>query len=136
MASLINPKCAVPMFSMEDVSLPSECGRLGGLISAVVISAIVVAGWIAWLKINKGGIVSMSSLNVGVFVGLLFYLLPMGFSWIYERYWMGYMEQLKSFQAKGQSKKESIQNVQSLYQTDVQASAISSIAALGVGLHR
>lgn len=131
MVSLINPKCAIPLFAMDDENLATECGMWGGLIGASVISALAIVIWSIALVVSKRSVMSMFTLNFAIFTGLLFWLLPLFFSWVSHREWLGYAEQIKAFQNKGQTNKESMQNVQALYQTDLQASAISSI---GVGL--
>lgn len=132
MASLIDPRCAVPLFAVDNEEHARQCGQISGYVGAAIITAIVLIVWGVWLATRgQGALTSVFSLNIALGVGMLFWLLPMASAWISTRHWLGYVEQIRSLRKKGQSHKEAVQNVQSLYQTDVQANAISS---LGIGL--
>lgn len=130
MASLIDPRCATPLFAMTDGKLPETCGKLDGYVMFGVFSIIVTILCVIVFATAENRLAVI--LVTAVVIGLLYLLVPL-MQWLNVRRWLGYNEQVKAFIAKGFSKEDAMKNVQALYQTGMQASAITMAGSMIAG---
>jgi len=132
MASLINPKCAIPLYSISDEDLAKTCGRIDGAIGFTILSAVTVIGGIIVLFPSPSIDYRIRLITLVVcmlLIGIFYMLIPLG-GWINKKYWLGYKEQIASLIANGMSKDDAIKSVQSLYQTELQTSATTTGAMI------
>ncbi|XWV26877.1 putative orfan [Tupanvirus soda lake] len=142
MASYINPKCAVPLFLLEYESDAGECGRLTGYFSSIILSIIVIVVAVILYFIfndtlntndisnthNKNRIWKYILITLGILI-VIWLGLPALIAWFNKVRWRGYNAQVDLYIKKGYDIKEAINKTQDLYQTQIQANAITDAAA-------
>lgn len=124
MASLIDPRCAVPLFLLENEQTAHECGIIEGYVVSFIITLILVAIgiYIFYANINNK---KMWLAIICIIIVFMWIVIPWLNAWLNKRHWLGYDEQIKSYQKSGISRDEAIKKLQDLYQTNIQASAIN-----------
>lgn len=136
MAEYLNPKCAVPTFLLENESIAMECGRYTGYFIAIILTIIVVAValYLYYALRNKdyeqnNRIIKYALITIIIVLGIWLFF-PAIFSWTKKMHLRGYHEQINSYVDHGFSTKDAIDKTQSLYQTGIQADAITSAATI------
>ncbi|XWV25542.1 putative ORFan [Tupanvirus deep ocean] len=136
MASYINPKCSVPLFLLEYESDAAECGRLTGYFISIILSIIVIViAVILYFIFNETTDTQQTNriwkyilITLGILI-VIWLAFPILISWLNKVRWRGYNAQVKSYIKKGYDIKEAINRTQDLYQTQIQANAITDAAA-------
>jgi hypothetical protein len=137
MASLINPKCAVPIFLMENINDATECGLIGGYIASGICSLVaLVAGLLAYnnsdVEMQNGKQVHTGKKKISYLIAtfccisLIWLVVPLFASWANGRSWSGYDLQIKSLTNQGLTRQQALGKIQNIYQAEMQANAISS----------
>lgn len=135
MASYINPKCAMPLFMMDNHEDACNCGYLQGAVTSVicgVVSLSAVAVLCAYIQRmpEQGSGVSVKHVVGGcVILLLLLWLYPHLSSWLSGVQYKGYHEQINSLMNKGFTRDQAVSKTQDLYQAQLQASAINNIGS-------
>lgn len=133
MASFIDPRCAIPVYLLENEGVAGECGKLEGFIISFILSigilVISISLYRRELKDANGQVIKKDPLKhfgiTALTIFLIWVLIPMGTSWLKKVDWRGYTEQIKSFKTKGFSDADAIKQIQSMRETQIQASAIT-----------
>jgi hypothetical protein len=133
MAYLINPKCGLPIYTLENKDTAVHCGKISGYIWSVILTIfiIITALYIYYgnmfdKKNNKKRYIFYTSISLTL--ALIWGVFPSLNGWMNGRNWLVYDEQIGSYMKNGMTRDIAIQKVQELYQTSVQSSAISNIA--------
>lgn len=136
-ASLINPKCSQPIFSMDSIETAYTCGNISGKIVAGILTLIIV---VICLVLSTKTVTTVDTVSGKTTVtkkpnylafGISAFLLsviwigiPNASGWINSRRWSGYNEEIESLMKQGLSRKEALSSIQSLFQQNIQSSAI------------
>lgn len=131
MASLIDPRCAVPLFLMDNEKIASECGKISGYVIAFIITIIIliigIFYYFSYMHNNSSLKNKIIYFSVIFLILILIWMgLPLLNGWINKRRWMGYNEQIKSYMNNGMNKEEAIKKMQDIYQYSMQADAIEN----------
>ena len=143
MASLIDPRCDVPLYLMENEYDVKRCGKLEGYIFSFFLSIIVIV--ISILIYNRklrkdiltedeekkrGNRRLYKYMGITTIIVILIWLgSPLLTSWLKVKRWEGYKEQIKSYKNQGFTNTDAIKKIQDMHQTKIQANAITSGAA-------
>ena len=144
MSSLINPQCGVPTFIQTDPKLVGDCGKYSGYIIAIIITIILLflmlSVWVSSVHAigplmsqeDQDGIKRLRNsklLVLFLFIVLVWIFVPKMFSFFSVRSWESYQSQISQYMAQGLSRQDAINKIQSLYQSELQASAIIDAGA-------
>jgi hypothetical protein len=144
MASYINPRCAVPTYLLDSKSEATHCGTLEGYIYSAILTVVVIIISITMynrrheydLRHNQNYHPNnVRKLRINYFfttlalVVLIWLGVPMLGSWLKGLRWEGYIEQIKSYTNKGFSKDSAIKQIQSMHETQIHATAMTSGAS-------
>ena len=151
MASLIDAKCAIPLFNLNDTSdykgadVASSCGRLNGYLSMSIVGLCILGfGIMAWYNSDKmvdatgkpiidvkTGIHAIDpagkkhSYLIMTIVCTLFvwFVVPMLMGWLASRSWFGYDSTKKAYMSQGFTEVQAIGKMQDMEQSRMQADA-------------
>jgi hypothetical protein len=142
MATLLNSKCGVPIFVQTDKNVVGECGLYKGYITCIVItffmaiSAIMILFAKPKAKPNidpekqKQEIRKQKMVTIGLLflvLVLIWIFLPRLTKFMDINSWNTYQHEIDGYVAQGMTRTQAINQLQSLYQAQMQAAAISSI---------
>ena len=124
MSSLVNPKCGVPIFQMNDMKDASDCGRIDGYIIAIFISAFTIFGFVVWyLDYTKEDPITKERKNgwwifalLAVTLVLIWVFVPMFGKFLATRNFQTTKIQLQQLESHGYTHQEALSKVQDLYQ--------------------
>ena len=130
MAYLIDPRCSIPTFLMDNEEVAAHCGRISGYVTAFILSLIlIIFGAIIYFSYVHQSThfwkFFFFSTIVVLFI-VIWWGIPPWQSWLKKRHWQGYQEQIKSYQSAGITKDEAIKKLQDIYQVNIQADAINN----------
>jgi hypothetical protein len=137
--AIIEPRCKVPTYLQTDIGIVERCGEIGGYISSVVVTLIILFlayGWYSKSPTPLSNPPSQEDLDrikshqhmvIGItLIGLV--LIWVGtiaaYKFFARREWEGYQHEVDSLVSQGYDRKGAIAQVQALRQTEVQADAI------------
>lgn len=136
-ASFINPKCSVPLFSMEDINIAYQCGSISGKIIATFLTIIIViVGLVKSTQqvttvdtsTNKTIITKRPNYTLLSICALLllaiWIVIPSVSGWTNSKTWSGYDEEIKSLMNQGLTRKEALTSVQNLFQQKMQSDSL------------
>lgn len=130
MASIIDPRCSIPLFLLEDKNIAINCGKIEGYVLAFILTILIliVCGVIYYFYMRKVDYKYklLFIVSVGVILLLLWFGFPVLNGWLDGRKWMGYNEQIGSYIKQGFTRDQAIKKLQELYQTNIQANAINN----------
>ena len=142
MANLFGPRCGIPTFVQTDKKVVGECGVYSGYFMAGILTVFIIFFAI--------GIYSSSSTTTTLTAAeseqikkkrnaklfflclctvLVWVLIPRMFRFFSLNSWETYQGQISQYMAQGLSRKDAIKRIQSLYQTQLQDSAIVEAGA-------
>ena len=132
MAYYIDPRCALPLYLLENEDVATHCGKIEGYVCCVFLTFIIVGVFIylSYLHI-KSQTKTLNTLILYV-VSLLFILLilwiaiPSLSGWMNRASFRVYKAQTESFIGNGFSKEQAVDKIQDLYKSKVQANAIEN----------
>jgi len=123
----IEPKCAVPLFLLDNEADAKRCGKINGFVVAFILSIVIVIFAFYWFR-QSGFDLYLYVLGVVVVLLLIWLIVPYLAAWINVLNWRGRVAQVEQYEKQGFSQKETIDKMQSLHQTNVQANAITNAA--------
>jgi cell division protein FtsB len=134
MSSLINPNCGVPTFVQTDKKLVGDCGSYSGYIFSGIITIILIFVMVSISKSSMKSTMKESEeqkqkrdtklLFIFLCIVLVWIFLPKIFSFFSVNSWQSYQSQISQYMSQGMSRQDAINKIQSLYQMQLQASAI------------
>lgn len=135
MASYINPKCAIPLFLMTNETDAIDCGKIDGNIIFIILSIIIIIIGIYIYQMykpinqpNKDNRFFKYVVVTIIIILILWLVFPSLFQWMNKMKWKGYNAQIDSYLKQGYNKKDAVSQLQNLYQTKIQADAITNAA--------
>lgn len=140
MSSLVNPKCGVPIFQMNDMKDASDCGRVDGYIIAIFISAFTVFGFVMWyLDYTNEDPITKERKNgwwifalLGITLVLIWVFVPMLGQFLATRNFQTTKIQLQQLESHGYTHQEALSKVQELY-TNMQRNQAMKESAMVIG---
>lgn len=144
--TFIEPRCGAPMY-LQDEAIAQKCGKINGYVMSAILSVFIgVFGWSAYKKASPKSDASedeksdakitqyvIAGLSLGIII-VVWLGIPFLSGLYSKRQWVSYEFQIQELMNKGYDQKSAIAQVQSLYQTDVQANAISSLGQRSSGI--
>jgi len=138
MASFFNPKCAMPTFLMGNENEASMCGKINAYIISLIVSIIVIVISVLLYKTKKRHYINKTYrknvrlakyvfATIGIVI-LIWILIPLVLSLASKNRWRKDNAQINSYIKNGYDKKEAIGKMQDIYQSQIQANAITNAA--------
>jgi len=132
MASYIDPQCGMPVFAQDSEDVASQCGMYNGYIIAFILSVLDIVITLSMYYKSEDEKTKKKN-NKIIYIGLgilvLIWLLPFLLGFFAKRNWQSYDLQIKGYMAKGMTKPQAIEQIQSAWATREQASAIQGAGA-------
>lgn len=145
--SIFEPKCSMPLYLQSDSDMAQKCGRIDGIIFSIILSVFVgIFGYASYINAEpKANATAEEIANakqkryfiLGICGGILILtwgLIPLISGFYSKRVWLGYDSEVKRLMDIGMSKNQAIQQVQALYQANIQAEAIRNMSTIRPGL--
>lgn len=126
MAQFIDPRCGLPLYLLDNENVASYCGKLEGYIASFFIILILIGAIGYFYFTGKLGENYKMLGVIGIIVVLLAMVVPMFTSWLKKVNWRIYNEQVGSYINNGSTREQAIGKMQELYQTRIQANAITN----------
>ena len=129
MASYIDPRCALPLYLLENETIATNCGKLEGYIFCGFITLILIGGFIYFYAISKNKtfnsfILYASSLLLTLLI--IWYAIPAFMGWTNKSRFRIYKAETDGFIGKGLNKEQALDKIQDLYKSRIQANAIEN----------
>ena len=124
MSSLIEPKCGVPIFQMNDMKDASDCGKINGYIISIFISIPTIIGFVLWYLDYTTEDPETNEQKSGWWIFLLLTItllciwmfIPMLGQFLATRNFQTTKIQLEQLEKHGYTHQEALSKVQDLYQ--------------------
>lgn len=126
MAQFIDPRCGLPLYLLDNENVASYCGKLEGYVASFFIILILIGAIGYFYFTGKLGENYKMLGVIGIIVVLLAMVVPMFTSWLKKVNWRVYNEQVGSYMNNGSTREQAIGKMQELYQTRIQANAITN----------
>jgi hypothetical protein len=126
MAQFIDPRCGLPLYLLDNENVASYCGKLEGYVASFFIILILIGAIGYFYFTGKLGENYKMLGVIGIIVVLLAMVVPMFTSWLKKVNWRIYNEQVGSYINNGSTREQAIGKMQELYQTRIQANAITN----------
>ena len=132
MAHYIDPRCALPLYLLENEEVATNCGKIEGYVVCGVLTLIFIGVFIYFVyRNNKTNALQWNTLVLYIASFLLVLLIlwlaiPALSGWMNKSSYRVYKAQSNSFIGNGFSKEQAIEKMQDLYKTNVQADAIQN----------
>ena len=124
MSSLVNPKCGVPIFQMNNMKDASDCGKINGYVISIFISLFTIFGFVIWyLDYTKEDPITKEKKNgwwilvlLVIIIIMIWIFIPMFFQFLATRNFQTTKIQLQQLENHGYTHQEALSKVQDLYQ--------------------
>jgi hypothetical protein len=129
MASYIDPRCALPLYLLENENVAYNCGKLEGYVICGFITLIIIALFIfLYIKFGKKTF-NYTILYIGILLLLLLIIwlaIPALSGWMNKASFRIYKAETDGFMNKGLNKEQALDKIQDLYKSKIQANAIET----------
>lgn len=129
MASYIDPRCALPLYLLENETIATSCGKLEGYIFCGFITLIFIGGFVYFYTISKNKTFNSFILYASLLLLtllIIWYAIPAFMGWINKSRFRIYKAEMDGFIGKGLDKEQALDKIQDLYKTKIQANAIEN----------
>ena len=138
MSSLVNPKCGVPIFQMNNMKDAGDCGRINGYIASIFISLFTVFGFVVWyIDYTEEDPITKKRKNgwwilflLGITLVLIWIFIPLLAQFLATRNFQTTKIQLKQLENHGYTHQEALSKIQSLYENMKRNQAMTDSAMI------
>lgn len=132
MASLINPKCGLPTYLLDNSADAAECGKLNGQLLAgiLIVITLITSIWLYW-ESKQNYTFNKTLIHFGItflIVCALWIVLPFLSVALSKISWDIKQEEIKGYMSKGFDKQGAIKQVQDMHEAVIQADATANAA--------
>jgi len=138
MSSLVNPKCGVPIFQMNDMKDAGDCGRINGYIISIFISLFTVFGFVVWyIDYTEEDPITKKRKNgwwilflLGITLVLIWIFIPLLAQFLATRSFQTTKIQLQQLENHGYTHQEALSKIQNLYENMKRNQAMTDSAMI------